>query len=96
MLSEQELAEKLRQIKPTLERQFAVSQLGYFGSYSTGEANEESDVDILVDFNQPVGWEFFRVQDVLEASIGKRVDLITPRAIKPQLKQKIFQQLKLV
>lgn len=95
-MEEKELADKLRQIKSLLTEKYAVSQIGYFGSYATGKATDESDVDILVEFSSPVGWDFFRVQDILESTLGKPIDLITPKAIKPQLRQTIYSQLKYV
>lgn len=95
-MDERELVAKLRQIKAILAEKYSVSQIGYFGSYAIGQATESSDVDIFVEFSQPVGWEFFRVQEFLEATIGKPVDLVTPKAIKPQLRQTIYNQLKYV
>jgi predicted nucleotidyltransferase len=95
-MEERELVDKLRQIKSILVEKYSVSQIGYFGSYAIGQATESSDVDIFIEFSQPVGWEFFRVQDFLETTIGKSVDLVTPKAIKPQLRQTIYNQLKYV
>jgi len=65
-MEERELVDKLRQIKSILVEKYSVSQIGYFGSYAIGQATESSDVDIFIEFSQPVGWEFFRVQDFLE------------------------------
>lgn len=95
MLTEQFIREKLLSIKPKLE-EYHVSELGYFGSYANDCATEESDLDILVEFSEPVGWEFFRVQDVLEKALGVRIDLVTKRALRAQLREKILQQLKYI
>ena len=70
--------------------------MGYFGSYASGMANENSDIDILVEFSQPVGWEFFRVQDMLEETFKTKVDLVTQKAIRPQLRNAILRNLKFV
>ena len=96
LMNEEILIEKLRSIKPTLKNQYFVKELGYFGSYASGSADENSDVDILVEFSQPVGWEFFRVQDLLEETLKVKVDLVTERAIRPQMRERIFQNLKFV
>jgi predicted nucleotidyltransferase len=95
-MNEDILVEKLSSISPILKQQYFVEKLGYFGSYASGSADENSDVDILVEFSQPVGWEFFRVQDLLEDILKIRVDLVTEKAIRPQLREKIFQNLKFV
>lgn len=96
MLTEQLIVEKLRTVKPLLTKQFHVSEIGYFGSYAKGNATEESDLDILVEFSEPVGWDFFRVQDILEEALSIKIDLVTKRALRPQWREKVLQQLKYV
>lgn len=95
-MNENTLVEKLRMIKPILIEKYFVRNLGYFGSYASNMESEDSDVDILVEFSQPVAWEFFRVQDLLEKTLNKKVDLVTANAIRPKLRESIFQKLKFV
>lgn len=65
--------------------------LDLFGSVARGEANEASDVDLLVEFVRPVGlFHFFRVQRRLEEILGRTVDLVMRDAVKPQLRERIF------
>lgn len=66
MQTRAQIEEKLKKIKPLLTAKFHVSQLGYFGSYATGEQTENSDIDILVEFSQPIGWNFFTLEKFLE------------------------------
>jgi len=73
---------------------FSVNRIGYFGSYANHEHTENSDLDILVEFSKPVGWEFFTLEKFLEEAIGVKVDLVTPKALKEQLKEKIINQVK--
>lgn len=96
MLPEKVLFEKLRTLKPELADKYHVAKIGYFGSYAKGTANDQSDIDIVVEFDQPIGWEFFRVQDLLEKSLGISVDLVTPRAIRESMRSRIYQELKWV
>jgi predicted nucleotidyltransferase len=96
MLTEQLIVEKLRTVKPLLTKQFHVSEIGYFGSYAKGNATDKSDLDILIEFSEPVGWDFFRVQDILEETLGIKIDLVTKRALRPQWREKVLQQLKYV
>nr|NIQ07596.1 nucleotidyltransferase [Candidatus Korarchaeota archaeon]NIU85243.1 nucleotidyltransferase [Candidatus Thorarchaeota archaeon]NIW15326.1 nucleotidyltransferase [Candidatus Thorarchaeota archaeon]NIW53291.1 nucleotidyltransferase [Candidatus Korarchaeota archaeon] len=49
-----------------------------------------SDVDILVKFSEPIGWEVVDLKEYLESLLGKSVDLVTVNALKPQLKEKIL------
>ncbi|MEA3312066.1 MAG: nucleotidyltransferase domain-containing protein, partial [candidate division WOR-3 bacterium] len=54
----EEIKATLRRHKPLLREKFKVNQIGVFGSYAKGEESQASDVDILVELNQPIGWEF--------------------------------------
>jgi predicted nucleotidyltransferase len=68
-----------------------VARLSVFGSCVRGEERRESDVDILVDFEKPVSiFEFLEVKDYLETLLGKPVDLVMRRALKPQLRDRIL------
>ena len=66
--------------------------IGIFGSYLRGKESEKSDVDVLVEFYTPIGWEFIDLKEFLEQILGKEVDLVTRRALKPQLKDKILEE----
>ncbi|MBA7534524.1 hypothetical protein ES705_26772 [subsurface metagenome] len=92
MLTKNDILEKLRDLKPTLARDFFVKEIGLFGSYSDNEQNEESDIDILVEFEKPIGWKFFTLEKYLESIFNKKVDLVTRKALKKQLKDTILSQ----
>ena len=68
-----------------------IQSLAVFGSVARGEAGPESDVDLLVEFTDPVGlFHFLAVKESLEAILGCPVDLATPAALKPQLREAII------
>lgn len=70
-----------------------VKSLAVFGSLARGEATPESDIDILVEFDRPVGlFEFIRLRLYLENLIGRRVDLVTPDAIRPAMRADILSE----
>lgn len=82
----------LRKIKPILMQQFGVTQLALFGSTARDEASETSDVDILVAFDGIATSErYFGVQFSLEDSLNCPVDLVTDKALRPQLRPFIEQ-----
>ena len=85
----QQLEVTLRALQPLLARRFHVRHLGYFGSFATGQPGPDSDVDVLVEFSQPLGWEFFELEELLENALQRRVDLVTVDALKTQLRAKI-------
>ena len=87
---------KLRELKPLLNKNFNVERIGYFGSYSRNEQNQDSDIDILVYFRKPLGWEFFDLQELLEKELELKVDLVSEKALKEQLRQIILNSVKFV
>lgn len=92
MLSRNDIESKLRNIKPLLTDKYHVSSIGYFGSYANGEQTDASDLDLLVEFSQPIGWEFFTLENFLEQTLGIKVDLVTPNALKNRIKESILNQ----
>jgi len=84
MKSSIDIEKKLKELKPLLFKKFYVDKIGYFGSYSRNEQQEDSDVDILVSFRKPIGWEFFDLQELLEKELELKVDLLSEKALKEQ------------
>ncbi|MFD1258458.1 nucleotidyltransferase family protein [Mucilaginibacter terrae] len=96
MLTNVEVENKLRHIKPDIVDRFKVSRIGYFGSYAKGVQNNDSDLDIIVEFSQPVGWSFFTLEKYLEQTLGIKVDLVTEGALKERIKDSILNQVKYI
>ncbi len=69
-----------------------------FGSYARGEADEQSDVDILVDLDHtlPIGLKFFDISDDLEKIMNRKIDLVPSDAVSPFLKKIIESEKKLL
>jgi len=96
MQTRQQLEATLRDLKPLLMSRFRVQQLGYFGSFATGQPRPDSDVDILAKFTEPLGWEFFELEELLESVLHRKVDLVTPDALKHQLRESILAQVRYI
>lgn len=85
--------ELLRQTKPTLAARYGVTRLALFGSTVRNAARDDSDVDILVDFDGPAtSKRYFGVQFHLEDLFGAPVDLVTEKALRPELRPFIEQE----
>lgn len=82
----------LKEKKTYLAENYHVSKIGIFGSYARNQQNDNSDIDILVEFNKPVGFEFFDLKDYLESLFNKPVDLVTINALKPYIKDEILSE----
>ncbi len=79
--------ELLARHKPELARRFGVSDIALFGSTARGEARPDSDVDVLVSFDGPAtSKRYFGVQFYLEDLLGCAVDLVTDKALRPELR----------
>lgn len=89
----EEIKQKLREHKPELEEKYNVINIGIFGSYVYGTQTSKSDVDILVEFSQPLGLiQFIRLEEELEDILGLKVDLVPKKGIKIDLKDTILKE----
>lgn len=88
----QDVLSRLRGLLPGLRREFPLHGMALFGSTARGEAGPDSDVDILVDVDGSIGLEFVTLADRLESALGRKVDLVSRRALKPALKELIEQE----
>ena len=84
MYTLQNIVEKLKQVKPELERKYPITSIGVFGSYARGEANRESDIDIAVDIDGVMGLSFVAMADEIEAILEIKTDVIPLRSVKPE------------
>ena len=89
----EEIKNIINQHKAELEEKYKVKEIAIFGSYTRGDQDENSDIDILVDFREPVGFLFIHLADYLEEILEIKVDLLTPDAIKPNRKKYIMEDL---
>ena len=75
--------------KQRLFSEYPIKSLAIFGSYARREQKEESDLDILVEFNDKIGLRFIDLADELEKLIGFKVDLVSRNGVKDKYFQKI-------
>lgn len=77
-----EIKQVLQQLKPELSRRFHVQSLGLFGSVVRDDFSANSDIDIIVDFDRPVGIEFIDLAQYIEQRLKKKVDLVSRSGVK--------------
>ena len=83
------LLNRLREVKPALQREYPLRRLALFGSQARGQATPDSDIDLLVDVDPSIGLRFCELADRLESLLGRPVDLVSTRALKPALRARI-------
>ncbi|AEF95816.1 nucleotidyltransferase family protein [Methanotorris igneus] len=89
-----EIKKILLEHKQELKEKYKVKSIAIFGSYARGEQTEKSDIDILVEFYEPIGLKIVDLRDYLEEILNIKVDLITKNSIQnPYIKKSIEEDL---
>ncbi len=84
----------IKRHKRELQEKYRIRQIGVFGSVVQGEANEDSDVDILVEFQRPIGlFKFLELEEYLGKLLRREVDLVSRKALKPHIGKNILHEL---
>ncbi|MBM4402008.1 MAG: nucleotidyltransferase family protein [Candidatus Cloacimonetes bacterium] len=97
MIISEQIKTKIRQSKPFLRDRFKAKEIALFGSYATGKQSDDSDIDVLVEFSEPVGFfTFLGLEEYLEKLLGREVDLVTKNALKPGIGRQILEQVSYV
>jgi uncharacterized protein len=78
MMTKAEILDKLRANKSDIQKKYPVASIALFGSFAREEQTSESDIDILIDLNGPMGWDIVDVQESFEAIFPeKKIDMVT-------------------
>jgi predicted nucleotidyltransferase len=79
--------------RPFLDREFKVKNIGIFGSFVRGDQKKESDLDVLVEFREKIGFfKFLELEEFLEKLLDLKVDLVSRKALKPRIGQYILNE----
>ena len=93
-MTRQAVLEKLESNISDIRRQFSVKALSLFGSVARDEAERQSDVDVLVEFTEKSSFDLFMdLKFYLEELLGAGVDLVTDKALRPQIRESIEKEL---
>jgi hypothetical protein len=96
-MSKDNIQKIIHGIMPILRDRYHIKNLGIFGSVARGEDTSVSDIDILVEFEiAPSFFEFIELENYLSERLGKKVDLVTKKALKPAIKEDILREVSYV
>jgi len=89
--------EKIRSVlsdqKEFLRNKYRIKEISIFGSVVRREEGDISDIDILVDFSEPIGFfAFLELEEYLEQLLGRKVDLVSRKALKPKIGERILKE----
>ena len=86
---------KIQQIKAELETEYQIDELGLFGSYVRGEETEKSDIDLLISFKPSARFglvKYCKLQNIFSDRLGKKVDLVMKKGLKPYIGEQILKE----
>jgi len=93
----EEIKKIISKHKKELKEKYGVKEIGVFGSLVRGELKEESDIDILVEFEKPIGlFKFLELEEYLSNLLGKKVDLVSKKALKPHIGKYILEEVVII
>ena len=98
LLTTEMIIETLNKNLHYLHEKYSVKTIGLFGSWVTGQATPESDIDLIIEFDQPIGFQFIELCHELERVLGKKIDVLTSvglaniriNSVKKQIEQQII------
>jgi uncharacterized protein len=93
MTAKEQILCTLREQRKILAQRYPIRRLALFGSWARGDAQEKSDVDVLVEVDPSIGMRFVELAEELERALGRHVDLVSSRAIKPAYWKRIEPEL---
>lgn len=92
MLTKNDILSRLKELKPVLQTEYAVKEIGLFGSFSDNTFDDESDINIIVEFERPIGWKFFSLEMYLENVFNRKIDLVSKNALNEQIRSSVLNQ----
>jgi len=93
MTAKEQILRTLHEQRALLDRRYPIRRLALFGSWARGDAREDSDVDVLVEVDPSIGIRFVELAEDLEQALGRHVDLVSRRAIRPAYWKRIEPEL---
>ena len=93
-MSTKEIQEKIISELPILKEKYQVKKLGIFGSTIRGDNKKQRDIDVMVEFDSPLGFfDFIRLENFLTKTLNKKVDLVTKKALKSAIKKQVLKEM---
>jgi uncharacterized protein len=90
---EKKVADILKNNKEYLKKNFHITRIGIFGSFARNEETENSDIDVLVEFEKtPDMFTFFSVEEYLENKLNRKIDMVRPQGLKEHVKENVLSE----
>lgn len=87
------ILDKLRSMRHELRERYHVRNIGVFGSYSRKDQTDQSDLDLVVEFDQPIGMmAFVHLKNLISDRLNLRIDLVTPDGLHPLIRDRVLHE----
>jgi predicted nucleotidyltransferase len=88
-----EILDQLRGMRHELRERYHIRSIGIFGSYSRKHQTEQSDLDLVVEFDQPIGMmAFVHLKNMISDRLNIKVDLVTPDGLHPLIRDQVMHE----
>jgi uncharacterized protein len=84
MIDKEHIIKALKANKLDLSNRYHLTSIGIFGSFTREDFRDDSDIDILIDYDQSIGIEFIDLAEELEKILNRKVDLVSKNGVKPK------------
>ena len=92
-MNKHEIRKKINTQLSFLKNKYHIKRMGIFGSAVRNDWKKESDIDILVEFDSPIGFfDFIRLENFLSQILHQKVDLVSKKALKPAIKEDVLKE----
>jgi len=93
MREKDDIIRQIREMRQELRERYHVSRIGIFGSFSQGRQTERSDLDLMVEFERPIGMlAFVHLRDDISQRLGLKIDLVTPDGLHPLIREAVMRE----
>lgn len=93
MIKTETILAKLKELKPLIAARYKAKEIGLFGSFARGEQNANSDIDLLVDFEDGADmFDLVGLADYLEEALQQKVDVVPKRALREELRESVLRE----
>lgn len=93
MPTKEDILRILKDESSFLKERYGICKIGLFGSYSRGEQDAESDIDLLVKFEKPIGFfKYVAVEEYLKEKLGAKVEMVMDDALKPVIRPYVMKE----
>ena len=88
-----EVIEKIKLYYPFLSSEFGIKRIGVFGAIAKQTEGEESDIDLIVEFERPIGLKFIRLVEYSKKLLGRKVDVLTKDGVRSIKVKRVSQEI---